>query len=60
MTANGTGKLGVDALSRKEKGLKDIDNNVVTAAWERGIRGLKGNGKNTIKIKFLIRQKYEQ
>ena len=31
MTANGTGKLGVDALSRKEKGLKDIDNNVVTA-----------------------------
>ena len=31
MTANGTGKLGVDALSRKEKGLMDMDNSVVIA-----------------------------
>ena len=45
-------------MSEKQKEL--MDNSVVTAAWERGIRGLNGNGKNTIKIKFLIRQKYEQ
>ena len=29
-----------------------MDNNVVIAGWERGIRGLNGNGKNTIKIKL--------
>ena len=41
----------MEGLSKQEKGLMDMDNNVVIAGWERGIRGLNGNGKNTIKIK---------
>ena len=38
-------------IKQKEKGLMDMDNSVVIAGGE-GIRGLNGNGKNTIKIKF--------
>ena len=40
----------MQGLSKKEKGLMDRDNRAVTAR-KRGIRGLNGNGKNTIKIK---------
>ena len=29
-----------------------MDKKVITCLWEEGIRGLNGNGKNTIKIKF--------
>ena len=41
-------------LSKKEKGLMDMDNSVVTAGGGGvgRIRGLKNNGKNTIKIIF--------
>ena len=38
-------------IKQKEKGLMDMDNSVVIAGGE-DIRGLNGNGKNTIKIKF--------
>ena len=34
----------MEGLSKKEKGLTDVDNSVVMAAGE-GIRGLNGNGK---------------
>ena len=39
-------------LSKKGKGLMDMDNSVVIAGGggEGSIRGLKGNGKNTLKI----------
>ena len=36
--------MGVEGLSKKEKGLMDMDSSVGTAG-ERGIRGLSGNGK---------------
>ena len=39
----------MEGLSKKEKGLMDVDNSVVIAGGEGGIRGLNGNGKNTIK-----------
>ena len=39
-------------LSRREKGVMDKDNSVVIAG-RRDYRGLNGNGRNTIKIKFL-------
>ena len=39
----------MEGLSKNEKGLMDMDNSVVIAGG--GIRGLNGNGKNTIKIK---------
>ena len=51
MTASWQGRLGVEGLSEKEKGLMDMDNTVVIARVRRVIRGLKGNEKNTIKIK---------
>ena len=38
---------GMLELSKKEKGLMDVDNSV----GEGSIRGVNGNGKNTIKIK---------
>ena len=38
-------------MSKKEKGLLDTDNSVVIAVGREGMRGLNGNGKNTIKIK---------
>ena len=41
----------MEGLSKKEKALMDMDNSVVIAGG-RGIRGLNGNGKNTIKIKL--------
>ena len=40
-------------LSKKEKGLMDMDNSVVIAGGLGDLRGLNGNGiKSTIKIKF--------
>ena len=48
----------MEGLSKKEKGLMDMDNSVVTAVrggdcCGRGllVRGLNGNGKNTIMTK---------
>ena len=38
------GRLGVEGLSKKEKGLMDMDNNVVIME-EGGIKGLNDNGK---------------
>ena len=43
----------MEGLSKKEKGLMDMDNSVVIAGREVGIRGLNGNGKNATEIKFL-------
>ena len=40
-------------LSKKEKGFMDMDNSVVIVGEEEGLRGLNGNGKNTIKKFFL-------
>ena len=40
-------------MNKKEKGLMDLDNSVVIAGGEGGIRGLNSNGKNTMKITFL-------
>ena len=34
----------MEGLSKREKGLMDMDNSVVIAR-ERGVRGLNGNGK---------------
>ena len=41
---------GVEGLSKKEKGLMDMDSSVVMKGI---IGGLNGNGKNTMKIKFF-------
>ena len=38
------GEKGVEGLSKKEKGLMDVDNSVVIAGV-RGIRVINGNGK---------------
>ena len=46
----------VEGLSRKEKGLMDTDNSVAIAGGEEGVRGLNGNGKNTIKIFFFFKE----
>ena len=43
------GDEGVEGLSKKEKGLMDMDNSVVIAGGGDR-RGLNSNGKNTIKI----------
>ena len=51
MTAGG---WEVEVLSKKEKGLMDMDNSVVILGGRGvGIRGLNGNRKNTIKIEFF-------
>ena len=42
----------MEGLSNKEKGLMDMDNSVVIPVGRGGIRALKGNEKNTIKIFF--------
>ena len=48
----------MEGSSKKEKGLTGLDNSVVTVGsrvWvevEESIRGINGNGKNTIKINF--------
>ena len=42
----------VEGLSKKEKGLMDMDNSVLVAGGKRGIRRLNGNGKKIIKIKL--------
>ena len=39
----------MEGLSKKERGLMDMDNSVAIVGGG-GIRGLNGNGKNTIKI----------
>ena len=36
---------GVEELIKKEKGLMDMENSVVIAVGEWGIKGLKGNEK---------------
>ena len=40
MPSSGRRRLGVEALSKKEKGLMDMDNSVVTAGGE-GYKGTK-------------------
>ena len=45
MTASGGGGWGVEVLSRKEKGLMDMDNSVVITEREGTIRGPIGKGK---------------
>ena len=40
----------MEGSSKKEKGLMDMDNSVVTVRREWGIKGLNGNGKKTRKI----------
>ena len=40
----------MEGLSKKEKGLMDMDSSVVMKGI---IGGLNGNGKNTMKIKFF-------
>ena len=45
------GGEGVEGLSKKDKGLMDVDN-CVGMAGGGDKRGLNDNGKNTIKIKF--------
>ena len=40
----------MERLSRKEEGLMDTDNSVVIVAGRKGVRGLKGNVKNTMNI----------
>ena len=52
MTASGWGKWGGE-LSRKEKGLMDMDNSVVIAGERGSIVGINGNENNIIKIKFF-------
>ena len=45
LTANGWGRgYWVEGLSKKEKGLMDMDNSVVITAGRRK-KGLNGNGK---------------
>ena len=39
----------MEGLSKKEKGLVDMDNKVMIAGG-RGYRGLNGNGKNIIRL----------
>ena len=47
-----TRKMGIDSgLSKKEKGLMDMDNSVVITRG-REVKGTKGSVKNTVKIKF--------
>ena len=43
-------------MSKKEKGLRDMDN-IVVIARGRGCKGLNGNGKNTINIKSKKRKR---
>ena len=39
-------------MSKKKKGLMDMDNSVVIVEGS-GCKGIKGNGKNTIQNKFI-------
>ena len=45
------GGKGLEGLSKKEKGLMEMNNSVVIAGVGDVIRGLNENGKNTINIK---------
>ena len=55
MTALG-GELGVEGLSKKEKGLMDMGNSVVTVVGRevgrggRGYKGVNGNDESTKKL----------
>ena len=40
----------MEGSSKKEKRLMDMDNSVVIAVSGGDVRGLNGNGKNTIKF----------
>ena len=40
----------MEGLSKQEKGLMDMDNNVVIVIGERGIKRLNGNGNKYNKI----------
>ena len=53
MTASEGERVGVEQLSKIARGLMDMDTSVVIAggAGKGSIRGLNGNGKNTIKTK---------
>ena len=43
-------EVGVEGLKKKGKGLMDVDKSMaITGGGEGVIRGLNGNGKNTIK-----------
>lgn len=45
MTAK-RGRIGGGGIEQKgKKNLMDVDNSVVTAGWEEGLRGLNINGK---------------
>ena len=46
--------MGVEGLSKIGKELMDTDNSVVIGerVGELGMRGINGNGKNIIKIKY--------
>ena len=48
MTVSGGGMWGGEGI--EQKGLMDMVNSVVIARGRRGIRGINGNGKNTIKF----------
>ena len=51
MTTRG-GQLVCGGVECKKIGLMDVDNSVVTAGQGGGVRGMDGNGKNTIKVNF--------
>ena len=54
MTATGQGwsggRLEVEGLSKKEKGLMDMGKSVVIVGGKKRMTVLNGNGKGTIKI----------
>ena len=51
------GGKGVGGLSKKEKGLMNMDYSVVIVGGKEGIRVLNGNGKNTIKYLKIKKNK---
>ena len=52
------GGWGEGSMSKKEKGLKGMDNSVVTAGREMGIRGINDNGKTYNKNKFKLKNTF--
>ena len=47
----------MEGSNKKEKGLMDMDNSVVIVV---GIRGLNGNGKNTLKLILWGKNAFER
>ena len=47
----------MEGLSKKEKGLMNMDYSVVIVGGKEGIRVLNGNGKNTIKYLKIKKNK---